>query len=75
MIPENFSIPLLFELENERKRTHMWMQIAKSRGVEDLDHIEDQLQETGRELSSVREREAIMKTQLEAKNTWLRKYL
>jgi len=37
------------------------MQIAKSKGVEDIGHMEENLKEMGRELSSLRDREAIMK--------------
>jgi len=48
------------------------MQISKSNGVKDIGHMEDKLKEMGRELSSLRDREAIMKTQLEAKNAWLK---
>ena len=33
VIPQKFAIPLFFELEKERVRTHRWMQIAKSKGV------------------------------------------
>jgi hypothetical protein len=32
IIPQKFAIPLFFELEKERIRTHRWMQIAKSKG-------------------------------------------
>lgn len=49
------------------------MQIAKSKGVEDVGQMEEKLQEMGRELSNIRDREAMMKSQLEAKNTWLTK--
>ena len=49
------------------------MQVSKSKGVEDVGHMEEKLQELGRELSSIRDRETMMKYQLEAENTWLRK--
>ena len=48
------------------------MQIAKSKGVEDIGHMEEKLKEMGRELSRLRDREAIMRNQLETKNAWLR---
>jgi len=48
------------------------MNIAKSKGVEDTGHMEEKLKEMGRELISLRDREAIMKTQLEAENAWLK---
>jgi len=34
-------IPQKFELEQERVRTHTWMQIAKFKGVEDIGDMED----------------------------------
>ena len=37
--------------------------------------MEEKLQEMGRELSSIRDRETMMKSQLVAENTWLRKKL
>ena len=43
VIPQKFSIPLFFELEKERARTHRWMQIAKSKGVEDNRHMKEKL--------------------------------
>ena len=48
------------------------MQISKSKGVEDVGHMEDKLKEMGRELSSIRDKDAMMKSQLQAKNAWLR---
>ena len=39
IIPQKFAVPLFFELEKERVRTHTWMQIAKSKGVEDIGHM------------------------------------
>ena len=48
------------------------MQISKSKGVEDIGHMEEKLKEMGRELRTLRDREAIMKTQLEEKNAWLK---
>jgi len=48
------------------------MKIAKSKGVEDIGHMEEKLKEMGRELSRLRDREAIMKNQLETENAWLR---
>lgn len=44
----------------------------KSKGVEDVGHVEEKLKEMGKELSSIRDREAIMKAQLEENNAWLR---
>lgn len=72
VIQKKFFIPLFFELEKERERTHRWMQIAKSKRVEDIGHMEEKVKEVGRELSSVRDIEAMMKAQFEANNAWLR---
>lgn len=49
------------------------MQIVKSKSVEDVGHREEKMLEMGRELSSIRDRERMMKSQLEAENTWLRR--
>jgi len=43
--------------------------------VEDVSHMEEKLQDMGREPSSIRDREAMMKSQLEAENTWLRRQI
>lgn len=51
------------------------MQIAKSKGVEDIDHMEDKLREMGRELSALRDREAITRSHLENENELLRRKL
>lgn len=61
VIPQKISIPLFFKLEKERERTDGWMHITKSKGVEDISHIEERIKEMGRELSTLRVKEAIMK--------------
>jgi len=43
------------------------MQITKSKRVEDIGHMEEKLKEMGRELSGLRDREAIMRNQLGTK--------
>ena len=43
---------------------HRWMQIAKSKGVEDIGHMEDKFKEMGRELSALRDREAVTRSHL-----------
>jgi len=48
------------------------MKIAKSKGVEDVGHMEEKLKEMGKELSNIRDKETMMKAQLEAENAWLR---
>jgi len=37
--------------------------------------MEEKLLDTGKELSKIRDRERIMRSQLEAENTWLRRQL
>ena len=49
------------------------MQIAKSKGVEDVGHMENKLREMGRELRVVRHREAIARGQLQTENEFLRR--
>jgi len=44
------------------------MQITKSKGVEDIGHMENKLKEMGRELSALRDREAITRSHLETEN-------
>lgn len=75
IIPQKFAIPLFFELEKERIRTHRWMQIAKSNGAKDVGHMEDKLREMGKELSDIRNREAITRNHLETENELLRRQL
>lgn len=41
VIPQNFSIFVFFDLEKERERRHRWMKISKSKGVEDICHMEE----------------------------------
>lgn len=49
------------------------MKITKSKSVEDVGHMEEKLLEMGRELSRIRDRERVMKSQLEVENTWMRR--
>ena len=51
------------------------MQITKSMGVEDISYMEEKLKEMGREISSLRDRKAIMKNQLEIENAWLKGHM
>jgi len=75
IIPQKFSIPLFFELEKERVRTHRWMSIAKSKGVEDVGHMENKLKEMGKDFSALRDREAVTRSHLETENKLLRRQL
>jgi len=49
------------------------MKISKSKGVEDIGHMESKLREMGRELSVFRHREAITRSHLETENELLRR--
>jgi len=51
------------------------MQITKSKGVEDIGHMENKLREMGKELSALRDREAITRSHLENENEFLRRQL
>jgi len=51
IIPQKFTVPLFFALEEERVRTHTWMRIAKSKGVAGIGPLEEQLKEARRELA------------------------
>jgi len=51
------------------------MKIAKSRGVEDIGHMENKLREMGKELSAIRHGEAITRSHLETENELLRRQL
>lgn len=48
------------------------MKIVKSKGVDDIGHMEEKLKDMGNELSSLRDRDTIMKNQLETENAWLK---
>ena len=51
IIPQKFTVPLFFALEEERVRSHTWMQIAKSKGVADIGPLQDQLKEVRSEFA------------------------
>jgi len=51
------------------------MQIAKSKSVEDVGHMEKKMIEMGIKSSRIKHRERVMKSQLEVENTWLRRQL
>ena len=54
IIPQKFIVPLFLALEEEWVRTHTWMRIAKSKGVADIEPLEERLKEAQRELARVR---------------------
>ena len=68
-------MPLFFQLEKEWVKTRTWMQIAKSKGVEDIGHMENKLREVGKELSTIRHTEGIRRSHLEPENEMLKKKL
>ena len=49
------------------------MQISKSKKVEDVGDMEDKLLDMATELSEMRDWEQIMRFQLQAEKTWLRR--
>ena len=51
------------------------MQIAKSKGVEDIGHMENKLREMGRELSALKDKEVTTRSHLETENELLRRQL
>lgn len=75
IIPQKFAVPLFFELEKETVRTHTWMQIEKSKGVEDIGHMENKLREMSRELRMVRHTKSIRRAQLQEENELLKNQL
>jgi len=68
-------VPLFIALEEERVRTHTWMKIAKSKGVVDIDPLEEQLKEARRELAMVKHVGSSQQTKLQEENELLRKQL
>jgi len=72
VIQQNFTIHLFFEIDKGRGRTHHCMQISKSKKVEYVGHMEEKLLAICRELNEPRDREQIMRSLLQGKNTWLR---
>lgn len=57
IIPKTFAVPLVYELEKQEGKTHRWMQISKSKNVEDVGLMEEKVTEMGKELSDSRLRE------------------
>ena len=51
------------------------MQISKSKGFEDVGHMENKLREMSKELSTLRDWEAITRSHLENENEILRRQL
>lgn len=43
------------------------MKISKSKGVEDIGHMEEKVKDMGKERSSIRDRESMKKDQFEGK--------
>ena len=72
IIPQKFTMPLFFSLEQERVSTHTWMRIAKSKGVADIGHLEEQLKESRKELAMVRHMESSQRAKLQEENELLK---
>ena len=51
------------------------MKITKSKGIDDIGHMENQLREMGKELSAIRHIKEITRTHLETENALLRRQL
>jgi len=68
VIPQKVFIPLIYELEKESAKTHRWMQISKSKWVAYIGHREEKKKEIGKEISGLRDKEEIMRDQLEREN-------
>src|ERR1700733_2318145 len=51
IIPQKFTVPLFVALEEEKVRSHTWMQIAKSKGIADIGPLQDQLKEVRSEFA------------------------
>ena len=73
IIPQKFVVPLFLKLEKERVRTHTWMQIVKSKGVEDIGHMEDKIKELRGDLAMVRQIESDKRARLHEENELLKK--
>lgn len=72
IIPQKFAVPLFFALEEERVTTHTWMKIAKSKGVENIGPLEEQLKEARKELAMVRHVESNQRVKLQEPNELLK---
>ena len=72
IIPQKFTVPLFFALEEERIRIHTWMRIAKSKGVADIGPLEEQVRESRKELAMVKHVESIQRSKLQEENELLK---
>lgn len=68
-------VPLLYELEIERGRTHKWMKNSKSKKVEVVGLVEEKVLQMSRELSEFRTRESKIKEKLQEENMRLKEKL
>lgn len=78
MIPQKFAVPLFYQLEEERARTHQWMNLDASKGVHYIGAMEGKVVELGKDLSDVRLKELILKEKLhkaQAENVELQEQL
>ena len=72
IIPQKFTVPLFFALEEERVRTHTWMKIAKSKGMADIGPLEEQLKEAQEELAMAKHVANCQRVSLQEENEKLK---
>ena len=68
IIPQKFTMPLFFALEEERIRTHTWMKIEKSKGVAYIGPLQEQLKEARSELAMNKHVATCQQAQLQEEN-------
>ena len=72
IIPQKFTVPLFFALEEERVCTHTWMQIVKSKGVADIGPLQEQLKEVRSEFAMAKHVANFQRVYLQEENQKLR---
>jgi len=75
LIPTEFTVLILHELDKERSRSHRWMKIEKSKGVEDVGLMEERIKSMGEGNYYLRLIEANMRKQLRIENKRLKEQL
>jgi len=53
-LPTKFAVPILLELDKERVRSHQWKQIARSKEVDDMGLMEENMTKRGEEMADLR---------------------
>lgn len=75
ILPNHFAVQLFFELDKERGRTHRWMQINKSKVLEDVAIMEDKMKNIGEEMAELKFKEANICGHLQKENKKLKAQL